>query len=103
MPPPSHSDNRSGKSKHLLANFDLALAEVFSILDHYRVQKPMAPQHDSLTVSPKTFPQNHLAQRRLWICQNFPAPGIGEWSSECGGLLRVGVAAFYAGKTHSSC
>ena len=75
MPPPAHSDNRSGKSKHLLANFDLALAEVFSILDHYRVQKPMAPQHDSLTVSPKTFPQNHLARRRLWICQNFPAPG----------------------------
>src|SRR5437016_8828797 len=75
MPPPAHSDNRSGKSKHLLANFDLALAEVFSILDHYRVQKPMAPQHDSLTVSPKTYPQNHLAQRRLWICQNFPAPG----------------------------
>jgi len=60
MPPPSHPDNRSGKSKHLLANFDLALAEVFSILDHYRVQKPMAPQHDSLTVSPKTFPQNHF-------------------------------------------
>src|SRR5947209_2851320 len=33
----------------------------------------------------------------------FPLRGIGEWSSECGGLLRVGVAAFYAGKTHSSC
>src|SRR5438128_9680172 len=33
--------NFYGKSKHLLANFDLALAEVFSILDHYRVQKPM--------------------------------------------------------------